>query len=126
MELIIPILNSLNYILVLIMVAMGLVIIFGLMRVINMAHGEFFLIGAYTVVMTEQFGFGFWVGLILSPIVVGLFGMIMLDGLRPQIFPTPWQNFRCSPNQEKNSTMAPPARFMRSSARSSRLPAVRL
>ena len=57
MDLIIPILNSINYILVLIMVAMGLVIIFGLMRVINMAHGEFFLIGAYTVVLTDQFSY---------------------------------------------------------------------
>ena len=75
MDIIIPILNSLNYILVLILVAMGLVIIFGLMRVINMAHGEFFLIGAYTVVMTDQLGLGFWVGLLLAPIVVGLFGM---------------------------------------------------
>ncbi len=75
MDLIIQLLNSLNYILVLILVAMGLVIIFGLMKVINMAHGEFFLIGAYTVVMTDQLGLGFWAGLLLSPIVVGLLGM---------------------------------------------------
>ena len=75
MDLIIQLLNSLNYILVLILVAMGLVIIFGLMKVINMAHGEFFLIGAYTVVMTDQLGLGFWPGLLLSPIVVGLLGM---------------------------------------------------
>jgi branched-chain amino acid transport system permease protein/urea transport system permease protein len=74
-DLIIPTLNSLNYILVLILVAMGLVIIFGLMKVINMAHGEFFLIGAYTVVLTDQIGLGFWVGLFLSPVVVGLIGM---------------------------------------------------
>jgi branched-chain amino acid transport system permease protein/urea transport system permease protein len=75
LDLIITILNSLNYILVLILVAMGLVIIFGLMRVINMAHGEFFLIGAYTVVMADRIGLGFWIGLILAPIVVGLLGM---------------------------------------------------
>ena len=75
MELSVQILNSLNYILVLILVAMGLAIIFGLMRVINMAHGEFFLIGAYTVVMTDQAGLGFWVGLVLAPLIVGLIGM---------------------------------------------------
>ena len=75
MDLIIQILNSLNYILVLILVAMGLVIIFGLMRVINMAHGEFFLLGAYTVVLTDQLGLGFWLGLLLSPMIVGLLGM---------------------------------------------------
>lgn len=71
----IQILNGLNYTLVLILVAMGLVIIFGLMNVINMAHGEFFLLGAYTVVMTDQLGLGFWVGLILAPVIVGLLGM---------------------------------------------------
>ena len=75
MDWVIQFLNSFNYILVLILVAMGLVIIFGLMRVINMAHGEFFLIGAYTVVMTDQLGLGFWIGLVLSPVFVGLLGM---------------------------------------------------
>ncbi len=75
MDVTIQILNGLNYILVLILVAMGLVIIFGLMRVINMAHGELFLLGAYTVVMTDQIGWGFWPGLVLAPLVVGLIGM---------------------------------------------------
>jgi urea transport system permease protein len=70
-------LNSFSYILVLILVAMGLVIIFGLMGVINMAHGEFFLIGAYTVVMTDSMGFGFWPGLVLAPIIVGLLGLAL-------------------------------------------------
>ena len=32
-----------------------------------MAHGEFFLLGAYTVVMTDQAGLGFWLGLVLAP-----------------------------------------------------------
>jgi len=76
-DLIIQLLNGLNYILILILVAMGLVIIFGLMKVINMAHGEFFLLGAYTVVLTDRLGLGFWVGLILAPIVVGLLGAVL-------------------------------------------------
>lgn len=71
----IQILNGINFTFVLILVAMGLMIIFGLMNVINMAHGEFFLIGAYTVVITDKTGLGFWPGLILAPIVVGLLGM---------------------------------------------------
>ena len=74
-DVIIQILNGLNFTLVLILVAMGLMIIFGLMNVINMAHGEFFLLGAYTVVMTDKIGLGFWPGLILAPIIVGLIGM---------------------------------------------------
>lgn len=76
-DLIIQTLNGLNFVLVLIMVAMGLMIIFGLMRVINMAHGEFFLLGAYTVVMTNRMGLGFWPALVLAPMVVGLCGMLI-------------------------------------------------
>ena len=53
-------LDASNYILVIMLVAMGLVIIFGLMNVINMAHGELFLLGAYTVVTVEGAGGSFW------------------------------------------------------------------
>jgi urea transport system permease protein len=70
-------LNSFNYVLVIILVAMGLVIIFGLMGVINMAHGEFFLLGAYTVVFTNSLGIGFWPGLLLAPIAVGVLGLLL-------------------------------------------------
>jgi len=70
-------LDALNFILVIVLVAMGLVIIFGLMNVINMAHGELFLLGAYTLVMVNQAGGPFWLGLILAPLLVGLFGLIL-------------------------------------------------
>lgn len=72
---IIQILNGFNLILILLLVAIGLVIIFGLMEVINIAHGEFFLLGAYTVLMAEWGGLNFWIGLFLAPIVVGLIGL---------------------------------------------------
>ena len=72
---IIQVLNGFDFILILILVALGLVIIFGLMEVINMAHGEFFLLGAYTVVMAQWAGISFWVSLMLSVIVVGLIGL---------------------------------------------------
>ena len=70
-------LDATNYILIIVLVAMGLVIIFGLMNVINLAHGELFLLGAYTVVMVDGFGGGFWLGLLLAPLLVGLFGMLL-------------------------------------------------
>jgi urea transport system permease protein len=72
---IIQVFNGFNLILILILVAIGLVIIFGLMQVINMAHGEFFLLGAYTVLMAQWGGINFWVSLMLSIIVVGLIGL---------------------------------------------------
>lgn len=74
-DLTIQVLNGLNLALVLTLVAMGLMIIFGLMGVINMAHGEFVLLGAYTVAMTNRLGLGFWPALVIAPLMVGLIGM---------------------------------------------------
>jgi len=70
-------LDASNFILAIVLVAMGLVIVFGLMNVINMAHGEFFLLGAYTVVMVEGAGGHFWLGLLLAPVFVGLVGLVL-------------------------------------------------
>ena len=70
-------LDASNYVLAIVLVAMGLVIIFGLMNVINMAHGELFLAGAYTVVLAQWAGAPFWLGLVLAPVVVGLIGLLL-------------------------------------------------
>ena len=51
----------------------GLAIIFGMMRVINFAHGEFMMLGGYTTVVATNAGVNIWISmLILSPIVVGI------------------------------------------------------
>lgn len=68
-------LDGLNYVLVIALVAMGLVVVFGLMNVINMAHGELFLLGAYTLSITEMLGGSFWLGLILAPLILALVGL---------------------------------------------------
>jgi branched-chain amino acid transport system permease protein/urea transport system permease protein len=70
-------LDASNFILAIVLVAMGLVIIFGLMNVINMAHGELFLLGAYTLVLVERLGGSFWLGLVLAPLVVGVVGLVL-------------------------------------------------
>lgn len=62
----------------LVLLASGLAIIFGMMRVINFAHGEFLMLGGYTVVVSTQAGVNTWFAiLILAPVVVGLFGVIV-------------------------------------------------
>jgi len=76
-QLLVLALDMSNYVLAIVLVAMGLVIIFGLMNVINMAHGELFLLGAYTVVLVEQSGGGFWLGLLLAPLFVGAAGLVL-------------------------------------------------
>ena len=70
-------LDTTSFMLSLLLVTMGLVIIFGLMNVINMAHGEFFLVGAYTVVALQQWGAPFWLGLLAAPAVLALIGLVL-------------------------------------------------
>lgn len=73
-------LDTLSYSLSLLLVCLGLVIIFGLMNVINMAHGEFFLLGAYAVVAVQQMQLPYWMALVLAPLVLAVVG-IVLEGL---------------------------------------------
>jgi branched-subunit amino acid ABC-type transport system permease component len=62
----------------LVLISIGLMIIFGMMRVINIAHGEFLMLGGYTVVVAGKAGVNPWISiLVLAPIVVGLFGILV-------------------------------------------------
>ncbi|CAM5494071.1 branched-chain amino acid ABC transporter permease [Eoetvoesiella caeni] len=70
-------LDTLSYSLSLLLVCLGLVIIFGLMNVINMAHGEFFLLGAYAVVAVQQMQLPYWMALILAPVMLAIIGMAL-------------------------------------------------
>lgn len=61
----------------LVLISLGLAVIFGMMRVINLAHGEFLMLGGYTVVVSTNKGVNLWVAmLILAPLVVGIIGVI--------------------------------------------------
>ena len=68
-------LDTISFLLTLLLVALGLVVIFGLMNVINMAHGEFFLLGAYTVIAVTQAGGSFWLAMLLAPLVLAVVGL---------------------------------------------------
>jgi len=70
-------LDAANFTLALLLVTLGLVIIFGLMNVINMAHGELFLLGAYTVVLVQRRGGSFWVALLLAPLALAVAGLLI-------------------------------------------------
>jgi branched-chain amino acid transport system permease protein len=60
------------------MLSMGLAIIFGMLNVINFAHGALFMMGAFVSWMLLQYlGIGYFPSLILSPIIVGIFGIIL-------------------------------------------------
>src|SRR5436309_7039914 len=53
-----------------ILVALGLTIIFGLLDVINMAHGEFYALGAYVGLSLAAMGVSFWLLLVLVPLIM--------------------------------------------------------
>lgn len=58
--------------------SLGLAVIFGLLNVINFAHGALFMLGAMCTWMAmSYFGINYWVMLILSPLVVGLLGVLI-------------------------------------------------
>ncbi|MEO1293945.1 MAG: branched-chain amino acid ABC transporter permease, partial [Pseudomonadota bacterium] len=60
------------------LISLGLAIIFGMMRVINLAHGEFLMLGGYTVIVSTNLGVNIWFAmLILAPLVVGLIGVVV-------------------------------------------------
>lgn len=83
------ILDVSSYILILVLVALGLMIVFGMMGVINMAHGELFMIGAYVMVAAQSVGLPFLAGVILAPIVVGFLGLLIETALIRHIYLRP-------------------------------------
>lgn len=60
---------------ILIMVALGLSIIFGMLGVVNFAHGALFMVGAYAGLWVASLTGSFWWGLLIAPIAIGAFGM---------------------------------------------------
>jgi branched-chain amino acid transport system permease protein len=61
----------------LVLISMGLAVIFGMMRVINLAHGEFMMLGAYVCVLTANAGAPLWLACIASAVLVGAFGIVV-------------------------------------------------
>ena len=58
--------------------SLGLAVIFGLLNVINFAHGALFMLGAVSTWMAmNYFGINYWVMLLLSPLLVGLLGVLI-------------------------------------------------
>lgn len=60
------------------MLSLGLAVIFGLLNVINFAHGALYMMGAFVAWMgMAYFGLNYWFMLVLSPLIVGVFGVII-------------------------------------------------
>src|SRR6478672_2808428 len=58
--------------------SLGLAVIFGLLNVINFAHGALFMLGAILTWMAMEFlGINYWIMLLAAPIIVGAFGILI-------------------------------------------------
>lgn len=78
--------NGLSIGVAVVLMALGLTIIFGLLDVINMAHGEFYAIGAYLAVALLATGMSFWWALVLTPLLMAVLGFITERGLIQRVF----------------------------------------
>src|SRR3546814_6921783 len=58
--------------------SLGLAVIFGLLNVINFAHGALYMLGAFVAWMGLQYlGLNYWLMLLIAPLLVGLFGIVI-------------------------------------------------
>ena len=60
------------------MLSLGLAVIFGMLNIINFAHGALFMMGAFAAwMLLEYAGIGYFPALILAPLIIGVFGIIL-------------------------------------------------
>ena len=78
--------NGLSIGVAVVLMALGLTIIFGLLDVINMAHGEFYAICAYLAVALLATGMSFWWALVLTPLLMAVLGFVTERGLIQRVF----------------------------------------
>lgn len=73
-QLLIGVINGTFYALL----SLGLAVIFGLLKIINFAHGAMYMLGAVvTVILFDTLGISYWVALFLVPVLVGIAGMLI-------------------------------------------------
>lgn len=79
-------LNALSQAALLFFLGVGLTLIFGIMRIVNFAHGAFFMLGAYVGYSAVQLTGSFWGALLLTPLVVGGIGAAFEMGILRRLY----------------------------------------
>lgn len=60
------------------LLSLGLAVIFGLLGIVNFAHGALYMLGAFAAwIMLDKLGINYWCALLLAPLVVGLLGIVI-------------------------------------------------
>jgi branched-chain amino acid transport system permease protein len=73
----ITLLEIVNSITILMLLALGLSVIFGMMRIVNLAQGEFFTAGAFTVLAATRLGAPLWLAMVLAALLVAALGIVV-------------------------------------------------
>ena len=69
------------------MLSLGLAVIFGLLGIVNFAHGALYMMGAYVAwLCLEKFGINFWAALVIAPLVVGAMGVVVERTLLQRLY----------------------------------------
>jgi branched-chain amino acid transport system permease protein len=79
-------LNGLQFGLMLFLIAAGLTLVFGIMDVLNLAHGSLYMIGAYVAASAAQASGSFWFALVAAVIVTGAVGLVLEVTLMRQLY----------------------------------------
>ncbi len=78
--------NGLVYSTLLFLLSVGLSLIFGLMGVVNLAHGSFFMLGAFTAITVVKLTGSFWAALLIAPLPVAIAAVVMELGFLRHLY----------------------------------------
>lgn len=77
-DILVMVINGLSSGLTLMLVALGLTLVFGILHVINLAHGELYMLGAYCVWwLSELMGFNYWLAIVTAMILIAFLGVLI-------------------------------------------------
>lgn len=69
------------------LLALGLAVIFGMLRVVNFMHGALYMLGAFgAYILLQELNVGFWYALLLAPLIIGILGMILERGFIRRLY----------------------------------------
>ncbi|PLX91588.1 MAG: branched-chain amino acid ABC transporter permease [Desulfuromonas sp.] len=84
--LLLNILNGLSWGMLLFLIAVGLTTVFGVLGVLNFAHGSLFMLGAYLCMQTMQLFDSFWLGLLIGPLCAVFVGLLIEKFLLKRVY----------------------------------------
>lgn len=89
-------LNAVVWGMIMALIALGLNMIFGLLHIINMAHGALYMLGAVVAWYLIELTGNFWIALVVAPLCVGIVGIVMERGLLRKIEDKPITTIICT------------------------------